>query len=309
MSVDRPAALPDRVLLWAGGDDDLEGATDPPRLAAVHPAWRRAMEALAPWRPFETAGGLRWWGAEGGAPAAPVVICERCGSTQDAGRLLAGRALLGAGGSVLAAIQSAGRGRMGRLWASPPGNLYATWIWPAAPEAAGRAAPLALGLTVARILEGLGFAAIIKWPNDLLVTGRKVAGILTETAGSWTFAGVGANLHASPSEKILRIEGSLPATNLAVEGVRQDPVGFWLAILRERGERPWILPEDPKVLSEEIEARLAWRGERISVRDPSEGPEAFDAVLLGLDADGSLRVRRGTRVLVLSSARIQRVAP
>jgi len=309
MPDDRSAALPDRVLLWAGGDLDLDGATDPSRLAAVHPAWRRAMDALAPWRPERTGDGLRWWEAQGGSPAAPVVVCERCGSTQNAARRLADRALLGAGGSVLAASQSAGRGRMGRPWESPPGNLHATWIWPAVEEAAARMRPLALALAVARILDARGLAATIKWPNDLLVEGRKVAGILTETPGPWTFAGVGANLHASPSEMILRIEGSLPATNLAAEGVWEDPLGFWLAILREGGARPWIVPEVAEDLREEIEGRLAWRGEPISAYDSSQGPEAFGAVLLGLDVDGSLRVRRGTRILALRNARIGPVAP
>jgi BirA family biotin operon repressor/biotin-[acetyl-CoA-carboxylase] ligase len=170
-------------------------------------------------------------------------------------------------------------------------------------------APLALGLVVARILDGLGLAATIKWPNDLLVEGRKVAGILTETPGPWTFAGVGANLHDSPSEMILRLEGSLPATNLAAEGVWQDPLRFWLAILSERRRQPWIVPEDAEVCREEIEARLAWRGERILVRDPSQGPTAFEAVLLGLEADGSLRVRRGIRILVLRNASIGGIAP
>lgn len=88
--------------------------------------------------------------------------------------------------ACLAEYQSAGRGRRGRVWVSPFGtNLYLSLLWPFAEGAAGLSGlSLGIALVVCEVLESLGLrGATLKWPNDILVQGRKLAGILLEMVG------------------------------------------------------------------------------------------------------------------------------
>ncbi len=135
-------------------------------------------------------------------------IEESLNSTSD---LLQRLAVAGepAGLAILARQQSGGRGRDGRVWASPPGNLYVSLLLrPGGPARdAGRWALLA-GLVMA---EGLApFAADpaalrLKWPNDVLLGDAKLAGVLCESAATaegeldWFIMGIGANLAAPPN--------------------------------------------------------------------------------------------------------------
>ncbi len=94
---------------------------------------------------------------------------------------------------VLAATQTAGRGRCGRSWISPIGGMYATLIVPTTDLLFARAA-----LAVVKALHQTGIRSWIKWPNDLLVEGRKIAGLLIEVLGDRALVGVGINLDTSP---------------------------------------------------------------------------------------------------------------
>jgi BirA family transcriptional regulator, biotin operon repressor / biotin---[acetyl-CoA-carboxylase] ligase len=126
------------------------------------------------------------------------------GSSNDEARL---RALAGDPGRlwIVAGEQTQGRGRRGRAWSSPPGNLYASALLvdpcePAIAPQIGFAAGVAL-LAAARDLGGAGFA--LKWPNDLLWNGAKVSGLLVEglTAPGGGFAcavGIGVNCASAP---------------------------------------------------------------------------------------------------------------
>ncbi len=96
-----------------------------------------------------------------------------------------------------AGYQSAGRGRLeGRRWDAAPGeNLLFTILIPKErPILPVTAFPLGVGLAAALTLEGWGLEARLKWPNDVLCQGRKLAGILCETQGQWLSAGMGLNL-------------------------------------------------------------------------------------------------------------------
>ncbi|MFZ6725139.1 biotin--[acetyl-CoA-carboxylase] ligase [Undibacterium sp. MH2W] len=106
----------------------------------------------------------------------------------------------------LAVHQTAGRGRAGRSWSSEPGSMLMFSIaWPmphAAHELMGL--PLAVGVALAEVLHTLGVPVQLKWPNDILRDGKKLAGILIESAakktgGTWIVAGVGLNLLLSAS--------------------------------------------------------------------------------------------------------------
>ncbi|TCT22740.1 BirA family biotin operon repressor/biotin-[acetyl-CoA-carboxylase] ligase [Thiobaca trueperi] len=112
------------------------------------------------------------------------------------------------GAVCLAERQTAGRGRRGRAWISPFGvNLYLSILWryPLAPAALGGAS-LAVGAALAEILRTAGVSDLaLKWPNDILWQGRKLAGLLLEVAGesqgpSHLVVGVGLNLRMDPTQ-------------------------------------------------------------------------------------------------------------
>ncbi len=98
---------------------------------------------------------------------------------------------------ILAAEQTAGRGRRGRRWISPPGNLYMT-ILVRPPE--GRALGQLSFVAAVALGEALGAEAGVrfKWPNDLLLRGRKIAGILIEADGGAAAVGIGVNTAHTP---------------------------------------------------------------------------------------------------------------
>ena len=121
----------------------------------------------------------------------------------------------GEGGPVwiIAARQTAGRGRRGRIWQSLPGNLYATLlITPERPRNEWPTLSFVASLAVAGMVGWFAPQAsgALKWPNDLLLEGRKVAGILLESCGSALAIGIGVNLAHFPSET------EFPATAIAV---------------------------------------------------------------------------------------------
>lgn len=145
-----------------------------------------------------------------------IRVVAETGST-NADLLAEAKSGLPEGAVLVADAQSAGRGRLGRRWVSPPGTSlsFSVLLRPAAVSPASRAwVPLLAGVGVAAALRGEATAdAWLKWPNDVLVHGGKVAGILAEQAGDAIVVGVGINVTVGREE--LPVAG---ATSLALEG-------------------------------------------------------------------------------------------
>jgi BirA family transcriptional regulator, biotin operon repressor / biotin---[acetyl-CoA-carboxylase] ligase len=152
---------------------------------------------------------------------------EELGSTNDRAKELADE---GAehGTIVIAEAQTAGRGRRGRSWASPPRrNLYFSVVLrPDLPPARAPEITLVASIALCDALRNAGVAAGIKWPNDVLASGRKIAGVLTELAAEpdrvhWLVVGAGVNVNARledfPEE--LRAE----ATSILIERDQAAP--------------------------------------------------------------------------------------
>ncbi len=119
---------------------------------------------------------------------------------------------------VVATEQTGGRGRRGRAWSSPPGNLYSSLIVrPEGPIAAMTALSFVAAVAVGEALLTLDSALPLayKWPNDVLVGGRKVCGILLESGGSppWVVIGIGLNVAHHPDDT------ERPATSLVAAGL------------------------------------------------------------------------------------------
>ncbi len=149
---------------------------------------------------------------------APIIWFDQIDSTNEEARR---RAASGQTGPVwiAARAQSAGRGRLGRDWHSPPGNLFVTALFPV-PEGVHGALriPFATALAVRDVCAGCIPEADVrlKWPNDVRVGGRKLAGILVEAGQAdgqyWLAVGIGLNVCSAP-ERL-----GQPATSLVQEG-------------------------------------------------------------------------------------------
>lgn len=208
------------------------------------------------------------------------------------------------GAVVWARVQTAGRGRQGRQWQSPAGNLYCSILLRPG-MAPGEAAQfsfvtaLALGAAVSGLLPA-GADLRYKWPNDLLVGGRKAAGILLEASGvsggkvDWLVVGAGLNLAHHPD---IAPGSGFRATSLAAEGAAEATVEEVLGRFVEAFAR-WRVQWRDAGLAAVHTAWLAraWRlGEEIAVRQAGgelrgrfEGLDGSGALLLAL-ADGSRR--------------------
>ena len=229
-----------------------------------------------------------------------VLHCfDEVSSTNDVARELA-EADAAHGEVVVAERQTAGRGRRGRPWASPPGrNLYLSAVLrPDLPPQRAPEITLVASVALCDVVRQAGVEAGIKWPNDLLASGRKLAGILTEMASepdrlSWVVLGVGVNLNARPEDfpPELRAE----ATSVAIERGQPAPRALFAAALLKALEE-WL---DRHGDAGFAPVREAWRERSVTlgrtVRVSTEGRD-LEGVAEDIDESGALLVRAGERL-------------
>lgn len=170
------------------------------------------------------------------AALAPDLLVEVLESTTSTNAVAAERARAGAaeGAVVVAEHQSAGRGRFDRTWESPPRSavMFSMVLRPVVPLASWPWLPLLTGHAVGKALRSEGYDAGVKWPNDVLIGDRKVAGILLERIDTpdGPAAVVGVGLNASLTVAELPVPA---ATSLAIEsGVEPDRTALLVAVLR-----------------------------------------------------------------------------
>jgi BirA family transcriptional regulator, biotin operon repressor / biotin---[acetyl-CoA-carboxylase] ligase len=165
----------------------------------------------------------------------PYLHVESCTSTQ---RLLADDAPEGA--VVVAEAQTAGRGRLGRSWIAPPRTslLFSLRLQPPLPTERLPELSLVAGRAVARALaDETGLAPTLKHPNDVLIGGRKLCGILAEASEGRVTLGIGVNVNQTEAE--LPRETVTPPTSLRLETERELDRAPLLAALLERLEREY----------------------------------------------------------------------
>jgi len=208
---------------------------------------------------------------------------------------------------VIADAQTAGRGRLGRSWFSPRGlNLYLSVVLrPAIPPArAPQLALVAASAVVASVREVAGVRVAIKWPNDILFRGRKVAGILTEMsseADQVSFAIVGIGVNVNVSARVLDRELSGIATSLAAAAGRPiNRAAFTVRLLAELEQRYCrYLQEGFGPLREEWESHSCLTGHEVTVEGPGGRRRGR---VVGIDEEGALCLRGpgGKALLVLA---------
>lgn len=203
--------------------------------------------------------------------------------------------------AVCSKIQTKGRGRLGSTWNSPEGNLYLTLALPSSglkPEN-GQALPIAFGVWLCSFIqENFGLRLTLKWPNDLLFAGQKIAGILCESSISsgqmqTIFVGIGFNLTACP--EVVGRGVSPISLDTVLPDQRIEPENFAKRVFTH------LL----KAYQEESLSQALNRYEEFGIEkgqlwvDPSK--KEFES--LGLGDDGSLRLGSFGEQLSLTSAR------
>ncbi len=251
-------------------------------------------------------GGLRlrpgaapWWGYL--RPVADLLLYPELGSTNDHLRVLAD-AGAPAGTLVLADRQTAGRGRHGRSWYSPPGGVYLSLLLRPDREPAGAGwITLAAALAVVRAAGRFGVSTGIKWPNDVWWGGRKLAGVLAEavlTEGrvGRVVLGIGINLSWGsdpPPADLAGRAGTLEeAAGRPVDRDRltAELLRELLTLLGELAETTSRAGGGPPPFAGEVEARLLFRGERVRI---VVGEQERTGICSGLTPEGHLRLDGG----------------
>lgn len=212
---------------------------------------------------------------------------------------------------IIAGAQTAGRGRRARPWASPLGNFYGTLVLkPVEPPetVALRSFAAALALRDACVaLTGLPQSFALKWPNDVLLNGGKLAGILLESAALGQVnpvlcIGIGVNLIAAPDASMVEPGATPPVSLLAETGARVTPERFldalapayarWEATFTAHGFAP---------LRAEWLAHAARLGEVIKART---GQETREGVFETIDEQGNLILRMAQGRVAIPAAEV-----
>jgi BirA family biotin operon repressor/biotin-[acetyl-CoA-carboxylase] ligase len=223
----------------------------------------------------------------------PVQFFPTLGSTNDAAASLPHRAV------VVAEQQTGGRGRRGHTWFSPPGaGLYVSVVLAPGtarvdPPRATMLLTLAAGVALAEGVEAAtGLSVDLKWPNDLLVSRRKLAGILAEGNGDTVVLGYGINVLATAFPPELRDRATSLESELGRAVDRDLVLGETLGALSQRyddlldGRFDAILDAWRRRAPRASGARVTWT--------TNEGPRS--GVTAGIDDQGALLVRAGDRI-------------
>ncbi len=238
-----------------------------------------------------------------------LTVLTRTGSTNDTARKDAEAGALD-GHTVVADTQDSGRGSRGRRWLSPPGDDLYLSVVARVPVELSQLAPLTLaaGLAVADTVDAtLGAArARVKWPNDVWVDGRKIAGILVEGQSTgvqlaWVVIGIGLNVNRPAFPDDL----DTPATSLALcgpAGARHDR-NLVLARLLDNLER-WVdrfIRHGAAPIVDGLNPRLALRGARVRCGDAI-------GTVAGVARSGALLLHTGAGTETVFSARLEPLA-
>jgi BirA family transcriptional regulator, biotin operon repressor / biotin---[acetyl-CoA-carboxylase] ligase len=229
-----------------------------------------------------------------------IELHEQVGSTNDLARE-AGKAGAPEGLVILAEEQVRGKGRLGRTWTAPPGSsiLCSVLLRPRFSPRQGFYLTIAASLAILRVIREIyprhAPYSAIKWPNDVLVNGRKVAGVLGEgefVGGEWGFAVVGFGINVSLSGAELEgLRSVAPkATSLSVEsGVDIDRITLLARVLEEL-ERLYLTLQNGEfnTVYEEWIGKMETVGRRVLV---DQGGHRVDGVAVRVDTDGALVIR------------------
>jgi BirA family biotin operon repressor/biotin-[acetyl-CoA-carboxylase] ligase len=225
----------------------------------------------------------------------PYLFEQSCGSTQE---LL--QADLPEGALAVCDEQTEGRGRLGRTWTSPPGTaILCSVLLRPPPERVAAELSLVAGTAVAEALEvAVGLAVQVKWPNDVMLNRRKVAGILAEASEGTVVVGIGVNVNEERTE--LPENTQVAAASLyTIDGVKRDRAPLLAAIVErlERNYDAW-LERGLDGVYDSLGSRDFLRGRRVTVEGSTGVGVAIDrSGRFVVDLDGEKRVIESGEIL------------
>lgn len=182
--------------------------------------------------------------------------------------------------AIVAAAQSAGRGRYRRTWVSHHGNLYVSFIF----SCPNRDARLSyqVAVAVAESLLSFGAPAQIKWPNDIMVGGKKISGILIEYSGDFVIVGIGVNITSNPTVnaqyRTTRMARFCRASAMDVLGAIMHNLDLWRSRDFTDVRARWM------ELATGLGRVVEYRGET--------------AEFMGINENGALLLRRGSEYIM-----------
>jgi BirA family biotin operon repressor/biotin-[acetyl-CoA-carboxylase] ligase len=231
--------------------------------------------------------------------AAPVVHFETVSSTMDEMAEMLATGTVEPWTAVVADYQIQGRGRADRSWLAPSGSALLTTIYAPIEIDTSRIGMLSIaaGLAVADAVADLGLSARLKWPNDVLVNDRKLAGILISTrigARIDALIGIGLNLTSAPPGAVALSDlcAVTPPTMDLLDAIRDQLMG-WCANL-DRGHFNEVCNHWTEL--------AAWTGEVVTV----PGDESLTGTLVGVDEWGRLVIRTTDGEILLGQSEIAR---
>ena len=209
-----------------------------------------------------------------------LISLEKIPSTQDYALELISGGRASDKTAIVAAAQSAGRGRLRRTWVSHHGNLYVRFIF-ASPERDARLS-YSVAVAVAETIASFGVRPTIKWPNDILVDNKKISGTLIEYSGDFVVVGIGININSNPTVdryKTTRLENysQIPMMELLNRLMRN--LDKWRRADFRAVRARWT------ELAACLDRPVKYRGEM--------------ADLVGINENGALILRRGSRYLLV----------
>lgn len=294
------------TFLWGTGIEEVAKGVGPEHCQEGALSGGLGVESSPHWRPVSLiAEGPRsrcWVSVKRGNPL--VFVTGPCASTMALAWCFHRNNLLPHWASILAPSQWAGRGQLGRQWASPTGNIYGTLRLPASALFQADCLPLLVGYALVTALGLIGINARLKWPNDLVIGNKKVGGILIEEKEGVKMVGVGVNLASCPPEEQRRSPKALAASCLKDMG-HDDlaPLSLWRHLVRTgRDLLEELTPADLPGLMRGLQPLLAFAGETVWVNDYANPP--YEARILGLSSNGGLKLRTGSGTRVVRSASI-----
>ncbi|MEJ2695540.1 MAG: biotin--[acetyl-CoA-carboxylase] ligase [Candidatus Sulfobium sp.] len=232
----------------------------------------------------------------GGALWKEVLCYKSLDSTNEAAVSLCLRNGPESGTVIVADTQEKGRGRLGRKWVSPPGlNIYMSIVLVpgVAPRDATLLTVLASVACAAALREKCGAAVSIKWPNDLMIKGKKAGGILTETRAdpdriAWAVTGIGVNVNMDPASFTGEIRRT--ATSIKAETGRYHARSGLIIAILEQFERSYgiLLHEGRKPLIEQWRRLSCTLGRHVTV---TARPRPISGFAENIDSEGMLLVR------------------
>lgn len=228
-----------------------------------------------------------------GVPLVRLAVAE---STNDVARLLASAGTR-EGAVVLAGRQTRGRGRLGRVWLSPEGGLWCSIVLRPVGQGPPGLLSLAAGLAAAEAIETVSDVhAGLKWPNDVVLDGRKVGGVLIESAAGATIAGFGINVRV-PLEGLARDVAETATSLHLMTGRPVDPEAVLEALLKRfAGWYDTWLAGGAGIVGA-WSRRDATRGRPLHI---SISGETLEGTADGIEPDGALRLKD-------ASGRVRRV--